>query len=90
MNCAERLRWQYVFLQRDKCAMEKIIMIIERSKDMYCAYPDNCDGIYAAGDTIEETKDDVYTAIRLIKENLPEERWPQQIKGDFEIEWRFT
>ena len=30
-----------------------------------------------------------YEAIRLIKKNLPEERWPEQIKGDYEIEWKF-
>ena len=29
------------------------------------------------------------STIRLIKKNLPEERWPEQIKGDFEIEWKF-
>ena len=67
--------------------MEKIVMIIEKSKDLYGAYSENCDGIYAAGNSIQEVKDDTSEAIRLIKENLPEERWPEQIKGDFEIEW---
>ena len=69
--------------------MEKIIMIIEKSKDLYCAYSDNCDGIYAAGDTLEEAKADTYKAIEGIKRNLPVDRWPEQIKGDFEIEWKF-
>lgn len=69
--------------------MEKIVMIIEKSKDLYCAYSDNCDGIYAAGETLEEAKADALEAIRLIKKNLPEERWPEQIKGEFEIEWKF-
>lgn len=69
--------------------MEKIIMIVGRSKDMFGAYSENCDGIYAAGDTLEETKADTLEAIRLIKKNLPEERWPKQIKGEFEIEWKF-
>lgn len=69
--------------------MEKIIMNISASKNHFGAFSENCDGIYAAGDTIEETKNDVYTAIQLIKENLPEERWPKQIKGEFEIEWHF-
>lgn len=68
--------------------MEKILMIIEKSKDLYGAYSENCDGIYAAGDSIQAVKDDTYEAIRLIKEALPEERWPEQIKGNFEIEWR--
>lgn len=69
--------------------MEKIIMIIGASKDMLGAYSDNCDGIYAGGDTIEEVKADAEEAIRLIKKNLPEERWPEQIKGEYELEWKF-
>ncbi len=64
-------------------------MNISASKDMFGAFSENCEGIYAAGDTIEETKADTYEAIRLIKKNLPEERWPKQIKGDYEIEWKF-
>ena len=64
-------------------------MIIEKSKDFFDAYSDNCDGIYAAGEDIEAVKADTMEAIRLIKKNLPEERWPEQIKGDFEIEWKF-
>lgn len=69
--------------------MEKIIMMIGASKDLLCAYSDNCDGIYAAGDTIEDVQADTYRAIEGIKRNLPEERWPEQIKGEFEIEWKF-
>ena len=47
--------------------MEKIIMIIEKSKDFFDAYSDNCDGIYAAGDSIEAVKADAMEAISLIK-----------------------
>ena len=64
-------------------------MIVGASKDMLNAYSDNCDGIYAGGDTIEEVKADTEEAIRLIKKNLPEDRWPSQIKGEYEIEWKF-
>ena len=63
-------------------------MIIEKSKDFFDAYSDNCDGIYAAGDSIEAVKADAMEAISLIKKNLPEDRWPKQIKGEFEIEWK--
>lgn len=69
--------------------MEKIVMVISASKDSFGAYSENCEGIFAAGDTLEEAKADTYEAIRLIKKNLPEERWPEQIKGQFEIEWKF-
>ena len=64
-------------------------MIIEKSKDFFDAYSDNCDGIYAAGDSIEAVKADAEEAIRLIKKNLPEDRWPTKIKGEYEIEWKF-
>lgn len=69
--------------------MEKIIMIVGASKDMLNAYSENCDGIYAGGSTIEEVKADTEEAIRLIKKNLPEDRWPEQIKGEYTLEWRF-
>lgn len=69
--------------------MEKIIMLIEKSKDFYGASSENCDGIFAAGESIEAVKQDTYKAIEGIKNNLPEDRWPEQIKGDFEIEWKF-
>lgn len=66
-----------------------VIMMIERSKDFFDAYSDNCDGIYAAGSSIEDVKADVEKAIRLIKENLPESQWPNEIKGEYDIEWKF-
>ena len=47
-------------------------MMIERSKDYFDAYSDNCDGIYAAGSSIDDVKADAEKAIRLLKENLPE------------------
>ena len=69
--------------------MEKIIMIIEKSKDFFDAYSENCDGIYAAGESVDAVKADTLEAIRLIMKNLPKERWPKQINGDYEIEWKF-
>lgn len=67
---------------------KKIVMVIEKSEDYFSAYSDNCDGIYAAGDSIESVKADTYEAINLIKKNLPEDRWPEEIKGEFYIEWK--
>lgn len=64
-------------------------MLIGKSSDFYGAMSENCEGIYAAGPDIEAVKADTYKAIEGIKRNLPEDRWPEQIKGDFEIEWKF-
>lgn len=69
--------------------MEQLIINISASKDSFGAYAENCKGIYAAGDTVEECRRDVFTAIELIKKNLPEEQWPDIIKGEFEIEWHY-
>ena len=64
-------------------------MNICASSDSFGAYSENCDGIYAAGNTIEECKKDVVTAIELIKKNLPEEQWPEQIRGEYRLVWNY-
>ena len=68
--------------------MEKIIIVIEKSIDHFGAYSENCDGIYAAGSSIDDVKADTLDAIRLLKENLPAERWPEPLKAEYEIEWK--
>ena len=69
--------------------MERIIMMIEESENHFGAYSENCEGIYAAGDTIEAVKADTLEAIFLIKKNLPISQWPSQLLGDYEIVWKF-
>ena len=69
--------------------MKKIIMTICASENSFGAYSENYEGIWAAGDTVEECKEDVSKAIELIKENLPEDQWPEALKGEYEIEWRY-
>ena len=56
-------------------------MLIGKSKDYYGAMSINCEGIYSAGESIEAVKADTYEAIESFKRNLPEDRWPKQIKG---------
>ena len=68
--------------------MKKIIIVIERSSDLFDAYSDNCDGIYGAGDTLEACKADIETSIRQIKEKLPIEQWPEELKGEYELEYK--
>lgn len=68
--------------------MEKLIIVIERSSNHFGAYSENCDGIYAAGDSLDAVKTDTFEAIRILKENLPETQWPVILKGDFEVEWK--
>ena len=68
--------------------MEKLIITIERSSDHFGAYAENCDGVYAAGNSLDAVKNDTFEAIRILKENLPETQWPVILKGDFEVEWK--
>ena len=68
---------------------KSIIINICASQDHFGAYSVNCEGIYGAGDTIDEVKADVENAIALIKKNLPEDRWPEEIKGEYELEWHY-
>ena len=39
--------------------MKKIVIVIEKSKDFFDGYAENCDGIYGAGDSIQAVKDDI-------------------------------
>lgn len=54
--------------------MKTLIITICARKDSFGAYSSNCDGIFGAGDTIEECKANILEAIRLTKETLPPER----------------
>jgi predicted RNase H-like HicB family nuclease len=67
--------------------MEKIIVRIEKSKNHYGAYAENVEGLYAAGNTPAEVKNDFMETIRLFKEYNSEENIPEILKGDYEIEY---
>lgn len=69
--------------------MEKLEIVICASKDHFGAFAENCEGIYAAGNTVDEVRKDVEEAIRLIKKNLPEEQCPEILKGEYEIVYRY-
>lgn len=69
--------------------MEKLIINIGASKDHYGAFAENCDGVYAAGDTIEEVKTDLLESIRLLKESRTLEEVPDILRGEYEIEWHY-
>jgi predicted RNase H-like HicB family nuclease len=69
--------------------METIKIIIEKTKDMYSAYAENTKGIYAGGDTVEEVKQSVVDAIRLLKNYNTSENIPEILKGNYQIAYRF-
>jgi predicted RNase H-like HicB family nuclease len=49
--------------------MKKLIIIIEKTKDMYSSYAENMEGIYGGGNTIEEAKESINTSIKLYEKH---------------------
>ena len=68
--------------------MNRIVVNIGASSDHFGAFAENCPGIYGAGDTVQEAKDNVLEGLRLFiarnKNNLPD-----ILKGEYEIEYKF-
>ena len=67
--------------------MEKLKVQIGASSNHFGAFVTNCNGIYGAGNTVEECKQNLLEGLRLFistTENLPE-----ILMGDFEIEYYF-
>ena len=70
--------------------MEKLKIIITASIDSYGAYSKTLDGIYAAGDTIEDCQKDVLNVIDLMIANKENYMLPQWfIDKKFAIEWSY-
>jgi predicted RNase H-like HicB family nuclease len=66
--------------------MATVKIIIEKSSDYYNAYAENCEGVYGAGDTVEESKTNTIKGLELLKETRAENEWPEILKGDYNIE----
>ena len=70
--------------------MEKIIIVVEASKDSFGAYAENVSGIYGAGATIKECKDSILEAIEIYKEPDMIDSAPEILKkGGYEIEYKY-
>ncbi|MGQ1928157.1 type II toxin-antitoxin system HicB family antitoxin [Ornithobacterium rhinotracheale] len=70
--------------------MKTIKIIIEKAKDgSYGAYAENVKGIYGAGDTPQECKQSIVEAIDTIKSYFEEEQIPKELKGNYELVFKF-
>src|SRR6476469_2940186 len=69
--------------------MRTVKIVIEKSADMFTAFAENVEGIYAAGSTVEEVKASVIQAIKLLKENNYAKNIPTILKSDFKITYHF-
>lgn len=69
--------------------MKTLKIVIERSKDHYGAYAENAEGVYGAGDTVEEAKQSILDAIAIITEEFSSDNIPNILKGKYEIVYHF-
>ena len=69
--------------------MQTLTIIIEKSSNYYDAYADNCDGIYGAGNTVEEAKKNVLEGLRLFVETTKTDDLPEILKNSYEIVYKF-
>lgn len=69
--------------------MKKVKIIIEKSKDMFSAYAENVEGVYGGGDTVEEARQSVVDAIRLLKEHNKKENVPAVLRGEYQLVYKF-
>lgn len=68
--------------------MKTIKIVIEKSADSYGAYAENVNGIYGAGDTVEECKQSILDAIETVK-TFDENQIPTVLKEEYNIVYRF-
>jgi len=66
----------------------EIKIIIEKTIDHYSAYAENIEGIYGAGDTLDEVKTSIKKSIELFKEYNDD--IPDAIKGDYELYFKLV
>ncbi|MCL1933950.1 MAG: type II toxin-antitoxin system HicB family antitoxin [Candidatus Azobacteroides sp.] len=68
--------------------MKTLRIIIEKSSDYYDAYAENCEGVYGAGNTVEEAQKNVLEGLNLFikynRDNLPE-----ILQAEYGIEYHF-
>ena len=68
--------------------METIIITIGASSNHFGAYAENCPGVYGAGNTVEEAKQNVMEGLNLFikynKDNLP-----KILQGEYTVEYHF-
>ena len=67
----------------------KLIVNISASADSFGGFGENVEGIYAAGDSVEDVKNDILEAIRTYKEIRPVSEWAKPIKENWAIEWHY-
>ena len=69
--------------------MKTIKIIIEKSADYYDAYADNCEGIYGAGATVEDAKENALKGLELFVNSRDKKDLPEILQGEYVIEFQY-
>ncbi len=64
--------------------MKTIKIIIEKSADFYDAYAENMEGVYGAGNSVEEVKKSIVEAIEWHKKQTPD-----LFKGGYNLSYKY-
>lgn len=67
--------------------MNKIKIIIEKTKDGYSAYAKDLPGIYSQEDTLFAVQDSIAEAIHLFKVNNEPQTWPQVLSEEYSLDF---
>ncbi len=67
--------------------MEKLTVMVVRGDDQYAAWIEEIPGIYAAGDTVKEVKDDLIESIEIYK-NI-NKQVPEVLLHEYELNWQY-
>lgn len=68
---------------------DKLIITICASSDSFAGFAENCEGIYASGDSVSEVKKDLEEAIRIYRDITPREQWERPISEEWPIEYHY-
>jgi len=69
--------------------MKTIKIIIEKSADYYDAYAKNCEGIYGAGATADEAKQNALECLELFVESRQKNELPKILQGEYKIAFQY-
>ncbi|MCL2073180.1 MAG: hypothetical protein FWH18_04625 [Marinilabiliaceae bacterium] len=69
--------------------MNTIIIQIGASSDHYGAFAENCPGVYGAGNTAEEAKQDALKGLELFINSRDKKDLPEILHNQYTIEYRY-
>src|SRR5680860_67895 len=65
--------------------MKNIRVVVESAEDgFFSAFSENVEGLFGAGETVEEAKDSIKESIEILKEL---DTAPEVLREDYTIEW---